>query len=356
MTSAAEPRAQRSAADWNSLGVRCPRCLGPLVDAEDAALSCAGCDATYPVYMGIPDLRTGADPYLTQQEDLAAAQTLADRAAGGHDFPALVAAYYAGNDKVPERQVQRFTSGVIAARGRAEATLAAWLHNERKLGTRHPSGALLDVGCGTAPLAIAALQSTAGVIEAAIGVDVGLRWLVLARRRAAEAGVQLPLVCANAEVLPFRDGSAARAGGESILENTGNPAQALHELARVLVPGGRLWLTTPNKYSLGPDPQLGTWAAGLWPQAALRRFAANAGMAWPQRTLFTPRTLHRALERAGFRQIEIVLPDIAAAQRSGQSRMMQSAIDVYHVIKRVPLARRVLRAVGPTLLVTATRV
>jgi ubiquinone/menaquinone biosynthesis C-methylase UbiE len=306
----------------------------------------------YPVHFGIPDLRTGEDPYLAREEDLAAATALAARAPDT-DFSALLASYYATNDKVPPDQVAMFTQGALAAGDRALATLAACERSDRRVNAPPPPtvATLLDIGCGTAPLAIMAARRG----YRAVGVDVGFRWLVLARKRAQEAGVRVPLVCANAEVLPFRNGIFARAGGESILENTADPNQALHELARVLRHGGRLWLTTPNKRSLGPDPHLGVPAGGWWPERMLRRRAARDGKVFPKRTLFTGATLRRALDHAGFKDISIALPDIAAAQAAAQSLGVRAAIEGYRIAKRLPVVAQLLRGVAPTYLVTATR-
>ena len=336
--------------DWPSLGIRCPRCLGEL-HATPEWLECVACTAIFPVLFGIPDLRTGQDPYLSKADDLIAASSLASRAPA-MDFRALLASYYETNDKVPPSQVALFTNGTIAAGERAERTLAAWERQDARAATRPREGAtLLDVGCGTAPLAIAAARRG----WRAIGLDVGLRWLVLAKKRAEETGVAVPLVCANAEVLPFCDGAAARAGGESILENASDPDQALHELARVLGRGGRLWLSTPNKRSVGPDPHLGVMAGGWWPESWLKRHAERAGKVYPRRRLFTTGALRRSLEAADFAHVTIELPDVSDAQKLSQSLVMRGAIGAYQLLKRIPVVGRMLRSVAPTYLVTATR-
>ena len=69
-----------------------------------------------------------------------------------------------------------------------------------------PGGPWLDVGTGTADLAVV----VAGQGIRAVGVDIALRWLVVARRRAELAGVDIDLICCNAEHLPFADGTFAR--------------------------------------------------------------------------------------------------------------------------------------------------
>jgi ubiquinone/menaquinone biosynthesis C-methylase UbiE len=336
---------------WDALGVTCPRCLEALRAEGADALCCDSCGVTFPVYFGIPDLRTGEDPYLTRAQDLAAATSLAERSQRC-DFGALLASYYETNDKVPAAQVAMFTRGTIAAGDRAMATMNTWLRQDAVVRCWLPNrGVVLDVGCGTGPLAIAAARAGFG----AIGIDVGLRWLVLARKRAEEAGVDVPFVCANVEALPFRDAVAARAGGESILENAADPERALHELARVIQRTGRLWLSTPNKRSLGPDPHLGVIAGGWWPAEWLKRHAERTGKVFPRRTLFTGATLRRALMDAGFSDISIQLPDIAQAQAAAQPFAIRQAIAFYQLVKRMPFAGSLLRAVAPTYLATATR-
>lgn len=340
-----------SLVDWEALGVACPKCLDPLKPVSPEELRCTTCWRNYPLYFGIPDLRTGDDPYLTRADDLAAASGLAQRAPR-MDFRELLASYYATNDKVPPAQAALFTHGAVAAGARAAATLAAWQRQDRR--ERHEAAAgsiVIDVGCGTGPLTVALARGG----FRAIGVDVGLRWLVLARKRALEAGVNVPFICANAEVLPFRDGIALRAGGESMLENASVPERALNELARVLRHGGRLWLSTPNKHSLGPDPHLGVLAGGWWPEALLRRHATTAGKVFPHRTLFTAGSLRHALEAAEFSDVSIQLPDIASEQAATLSLALRGAIAGYRIAKAIPIVHGVLRAVAPTYLVTATR-
>ncbi|MCI0650730.1 MAG: class I SAM-dependent methyltransferase [Planctomycetes bacterium] len=52
-------------------------------------------------------------------------------------------------------------------------------------------------------------------------------------------------VVAEADALPFRDGGADALLSVALLEHTARPAQVLAEIARVLRPGGRLFLVVP---------------------------------------------------------------------------------------------------------------
>ena len=348
MTATPEVAQRRSAAEWEDLGVACPRCHGSLRDESTQALACTRCDARYPSCAGIPDLRTGDDPYLTRAEDGEAAERLLVRA-GALGFAALFASYYEGNGKVTAEQAAQFTRGVLAAGERAAESIAVW---ETVSGVvPAPGGVTLDIGCGTAPLAIAWTRRGQRVVA----LDVGMRWLVLARRRAAEAGIDLPVVCANAEALPFRAGSVARVAGESVLENLAAPERALGECHRALASGGSLWLTTANRLSLAPDPHLGVLAGGWWPEKRLRAHAERTGKVFPVRHLFTPGELAAQLRRHGFGAVRLALPRFAPAQVASLSPAARGIVAAYHLARRLPVVRAVVLRAGPTLVCTATR-
>jgi ubiquinone/menaquinone biosynthesis C-methylase UbiE/uncharacterized protein YbaR (Trm112 family) len=336
---------RRTAGEWGTLGLGCPSCRGALADADGPALACTSCERRFPVTCGIPDLRTLGDPYLATADDASAAGALTARNEA-LDFGSLYASYYEGNDKVPPEQVARFTHGVLAAADRAEATVDTW----RELGGELPrDGLLLDIGSGTAPLGVALAARGHRVMA----IDAGLRWLVLARKRAAEQGIDLAVVCANCEALPLRDASFAAVAGESVLENCADAETALAELRRVLPLRALLALTTPNRHSLGPDPHLGLLAGGWRSNSALRQHADRTGQVMPRRRLFTPGELARALHQAGFAAVRTALPRFADAQRAGLSRPVNLAIGGYHVARRIPVLNSIVLQVAPTIAVVA---
>ncbi|MEO6445464.1 MAG: methyltransferase domain-containing protein [Gemmatimonadaceae bacterium] len=340
-------RQQRTASQWRALGVVCPHCHGALRDADGGGLVCDGCGTSFPVTCGIPDLRTAGDPYLTREEDAAAAERLT-AAADAMDFAALHALYYEGNAKVPPAQVAQFTRGVLAASHRAGATLDVW---DALGGTLPADAAVVDLGCGTAPLGVQLAMRGQPVL----GVDAGLRWLVLARKRASDAGTDLPVICANAEALPLADGCVQAMTGESVLENLADLERALEEAHRVVAPGGSLRISTPNKHSLGPDPHLGVMAGGFWPEPKLRARAARDGKVFPIRRLLSGAALRRLLSDAGFERLRMALPRIAAEQRAGLPSTVNLAITGYHIARRTPILRALVLRVGPTMLCTAIR-
>jgi SAM-dependent methyltransferase len=142
---------------------------------------------------------------------------------------------------------------------RAEADYAApageldrWLHRKNVriwelLVARLPCEAFLDAGCGDG--AYLRLVARSGRIPGrVVGVDISERILETARR-AAEP-IEVELVRANIEALPFPDASFDLVLCSQAIEHLLDPALGARELARVLTPGGTLILTTDNDRNL----------------------------------------------------------------------------------------------------------
>lgn len=334
---------------FNGIEIRCPHCRGDLREPDSAELRCAGCARRFPVVLGIPDLRVFPDPYIDAEADRAKGLEVAARFAD-LGFAELVAFYYSITPAVPPAHARRYTRGVLAGRARAEATLTGW---EAAAGAGGPSrdGALLDVGCGTGPLLVAAAGHFAGLV----GVDIAFRWLVVAKKRLAEAGLDLPLICACAEALPFPDGTFDRVAADSVLEHVNDQRRVLAECYRVLRPGGLLCVSTPNRWSLGPDPQVGIWAGGLLPQRWVAAYVRRIGGIPPRRRLLSVRSLSRLIREAGFGPPRVLLPDVPPDQRRQFGAATRLVIDLYRLATRLPLSRRLLYSIGPLLHAVATK-
>jgi ubiquinone/menaquinone biosynthesis C-methylase UbiE len=94
-------------------------------------------------------------------------------------------------------------------------------------------GAVLDVGCGSSQI-IGALPA------GSIAADVLMNKLRFARRFA------VPLVCASGFALPFADESFSCVLCSQVIEHVPMAPSMIDELCRVLKPGGRLVLGTPD--------------------------------------------------------------------------------------------------------------
>jgi len=98
----------------------------------------------------------------------------------------------------------------------------------------------LDVGCGTGEMTRALLRQAPGA--RVIGIDPVEAMLALAVGKARKAGRAdaVEFVAADAEALPFPQGAFAGVVSAFCIRNIADRRQALREMRRVLVPGGRL--------------------------------------------------------------------------------------------------------------------
>src|SRR5262249_36766853 len=95
---------------------------------------------------------------------------------------------------------------------------------------------VLDVGTGTGEAAARA----AGRGAVATGVDIASAMVEIAAQRHPA----VTFVRASVSELPFAEGSFDAAVGNIVIQHVGEPERAARELARVLVPGGRVALST----------------------------------------------------------------------------------------------------------------
>jgi ubiquinone/menaquinone biosynthesis C-methylase UbiE/uncharacterized protein YbaR (Trm112 family) len=335
--------------------VCCPTCRGTLRTAPHSPddidrLQCAQCGSRWPLRFGIPDLRAAGvtDPYLSADEDLRAAERLHERALTG-GFADALAAYYSTNERVSADQSRRFIAATVAAEDRSRAVLASWQ-------ARAPLAAagrltMLDAGCGTGPLLVAADSPNVQLI----GIDVGMRWLVLAAARLRDRGVTAHLACAGTDHLPLANASCDSVSSESVIENVPSAGALLSEASRVLRPGGRLWLTTANRWSMGPDPHVGMPFGSWLPDRVVSAWARRRGMVPPRRRLLSARALRRLLEERGLRNVHLEPPPIAEAQIAASSRLLRLAVGGYRATARTTLGRAVLSRIGPSLLCVSTK-
>jgi len=110
---------------------------------------------------------------------------------------------------------------------------------------------VLDLGCGTGML-LSPLEKKARLV---VGVDMSAEMLREAKKRAAGA----PLVLADADHLPFADGSFDMVVSVTLLQNMPDPSKTVRELARVLRSDGKAIITS-LKHKHSPE-QLAAWAA-----------------------------------------------------------------------------------------------
>ncbi|HWE38832.1 MAG TPA: methyltransferase domain-containing protein, partial [Isosphaeraceae bacterium] len=308
----------RAEAPARTAGHACPACRGP-VDGE----SCARCGRSYPTVAGLPDFRLESDRYLDLDAERAKAERLA-RIAASTDLEGVARAYYAITPDVDPPRCARYLAHILGAEARGEA-IADRLDDD---------GPILEVGCGTGGLLVAAARRGLEIT----GVDIASRWLVVAGRRLDDRGLAVPLVAASAERLPWPDGTFAAIVADSVIEHCDDPIAALREWRRLLRPGGRLVLWSPNRLAPVVDPHVRLWGIGLLPRAWANAYSRlRRGGAWVPRTL-SSRGASTLARRAGFEAVSV-----------GPAPMTRSwAMSEHGRRRRAMLFYERLRGFGPT--------
>jgi ubiquinone/menaquinone biosynthesis C-methylase UbiE len=158
----------------------------------------------------------------------------------------------------------------------------AWQRRRHAVVTRRAAGfeAILDVGCGSSQI----LRADPGIV----GLDIQLHKLRYSRRFGN------PLVHGSIFELPFADSSFDCVICSEVIEHIPAGDKPFHELTRVLKPGGRLILGTP-------DYGRWSWRALEWCYAR----AAPGGYADEHITHYARAPLRRLLERTGL-EIEAI--------------------------------------------------
>jgi SAM-dependent methyltransferase len=148
----------------------------------------------------------------------------------------------AGSAKPTQAAIRRWFDRTYAAQGLAYLRPPEFYAIFMERLAVRPGDRLLDLGCGPGLLLGEALRRGAR----AHGIDISATALSIARRRTPAA----PALCANAEALPFRDGSFDHLTCIGTLEHFLAPLRALSEMRRVLRAGGRACILLPNVRAL----------------------------------------------------------------------------------------------------------
>ena len=322
----------------------CPGCHGDL-DGDPvhrAAYHCGRCGRDYPVVLGIPDFRLEPDPWISFEDDRAKAAQL-DAAAARLGFDDLVRLYWEMTPGTPAAAASRFTTFVLTAEQRSREWLDLYRDEDGTDGRRQ--GPWLELGCGTGDMLVAARRAGHTIA----GVDVALRWLVVARRRLADAGVDATLVCANAEHLPFPAASFSRVLSLGTLEHCRDPGVVLRESRRVLQAGGETRLRTVNRFTLTREPHVGVRGVGFVPRRWADRYVNwRSGQRYLHHRPLSSGELRRGLRGAGFSDVRVGAAVMLDAEKN-RLAVRPWISGAYSVARRIPGVRRGLSWIAPLL-------
>ncbi len=164
---------------------------------------------------------------------------------------------------------------------------------------------VLDVGCGAGTQSI--LWAEAG--HAVYGVDVSAQLIEVARERMAKAGVAVEFKVGTATALPLPSAEMDICLMPELLEHVPDWKKTLEECARVLKPGGMLYVSTVN--ALCPLQEEFTLPLYSWYPGFVKRFCEKKSVTthrhwvnyatYPAVNWFTTPSLSKELERMGFR-------------------------------------------------------
>jgi SAM-dependent methyltransferase len=251
---------------WNLL--RCPACLheGNLDKTE---WTCAYCDKSYPRYGSVIDFRI-SDARLNlsfshlntkrrESERIVRALALSP----GATLEDMVRNYFS---EFPTSDSIQHAEGRTLLRadedGRAVQLTMSQAIPLTEVAARDQS-TFLELGCGTAGLT----RTLGSKFGTAVALDADIDRMMLAQKACEESGLRNAiLICAYGEQMPFAPGTFDLISAVEVLEHVTSQEQFLRSIHRTLKAGGSLYLTTPNRHSLGREPHVMLWGVGFLPR------------------------------------------------------------------------------------------
>ena len=324
----------------------CPQCKG-LLYFHAKEYSCPQCTKRYPIVLGFPDFRVFHNQYTDYEpDDYKKAEFLLEQS-DKLNFKELVRLYYSINPRVSKDRAERFMGRMFAlVEKEVESLKEIEEVSKKRYRNRIGSDAVLEIGCGAGEFLIAAKDKFKHVI----GIDITLRWLVVARKRLDELGLKALLICACAEYLPFEDGSFDLVIAEDVLEHVRCQEATLGECRRVMNRGGILFIATPNRFSIAPEPHVRVWGVGFLPRKWMNGYVKLFKGVSYEREYYKVLSffeLRMLLRKCSFQDHEILLPRIPEAELKGFSTFEKIQVAVYNMVGKIPFIRALLYVIGP---------
>jgi SAM-dependent methyltransferase len=198
----------------------------------------------------------------------------------------------------------------------------------------------LEVGSGTGFFLLNLMQ--AGVAERGSVTDISPGMVEVALRNAANLGLDVDGRVADAETIPYPDGTFDLVVGHAVLHHIPDVERALREVLRVLEPGGRfVFAGEPTRYGDVVARRLSrlTW----WATTRVTRLPPLRAWRRPQRELdessraaeleavvdlhtFPPAALRRMAVAAGAVDVEVRTEELTAAWFGWPVRTFECAV------------------------------
>jgi ubiquinone/menaquinone biosynthesis C-methylase UbiE len=203
-----------------------------------------------------------------------------------------------------------------------------------------PYGNVLELGCGTGFFLLN--LKLAGVVEHGYVTDLSPGMVEVARRNASRLGFEVEGRVADAERIPYDDGTFDLVVGHAVLHHIPDVEQSLREVLRVLKPGGRfVFAGEPTRWGDYVARRLSR--AVWWATMRATRLPRLAGWRRPQAELdessraaalesvvdlhtFVPGHLHRIALRAGAVDVVTRCEELTAAWFGWPVRTFEAAV------------------------------
>ncbi|MFI7126379.1 class I SAM-dependent methyltransferase [Nonomuraea sp. NPDC050153] len=211
---------------------------------------------------------------------------MTDKGYKGVGMEGAIARWYAaGNDRSPDRYSEQV---------------------ERVRELAGPGSEVLEVAPGPGNLSIA----LAGTGDYTVtGLDISRTFVEIARAKAAEAGVQVDFRRGNASAMPFGDESFDFVVCCAAFKNFSDPVGALHEMHRVLRPGGHALIVDlrrdVSRQAVDDD------VARMGISGPSRLFTKYALRSFLRRRAYTRSEFEDFIARTSFRTYDIHLSPLA---------------------------------------------
>ena len=195
----------------------------------------------------------------------------------------------------------------------------------------------LEIGAGTGYFTLNLLR--AGVIADATCSDISPGMLATLEANAREAGLEVHTEPADAERLPFADGSFDLVLGHAVLHHIPDLRLAFAECERVLAPGGTLLFAgEPSRYGnrlAGVPKRLAVLVAPAWRRAIGARLAGGAEEGESDAVLesvvdvhaFAPAELSRLARDAGLEEVRVTGEELLANWFGWTNRTLEASAE-----------------------------
>lgn len=125
------------------------------------------------------------------------------------------------------------------------------------------NGKILDLGAGNGKFIIE-VKKRGGNIT---GIEKNQDYINNSYAKAASFGCKIEIIKGEGENIPFKDESFDFINLSEVIEHVENPEKVIHEISRILKPGGFAYMSAPNRFGL-KDPHFNLYFINFLPRCA----------------------------------------------------------------------------------------